>query len=194
MGDCGEIILKKKDVSFWIEEGYALYSSKPLVKKYYKKNYTIWIYTRKNMEDLVIKFFPEINIKIILIEQKSNILLKILSKLFTMLFINRNFSVMYNNDLNQYNSFFYNFINKIFPFKIKKRNINNYYYNFIRPFNKFRFKGDFVIAFTFVHEPYLFANRKTKVIFIMERLGILSSKAVSLKFSKLLNFEVARYS
>lgn len=160
--------MRKKDISFWIEEGYALYSSRPLVKKYHNKNYRIWIYTQKNMEKLVTQFFSELNIEIILIEQKRNIYLKILSKLFTMLFINRNYSVMYENDLDQHNSFIYNFINKIFPFKIKKKNINNYYFNIMRLFNKFRFKGDFVIAFTFIHEPYLFANSKTKIIFIME--------------------------
>ena len=160
--------MKKKDISFWIEEAYALYSSRPLVEKYYNKNYRIWVYTQKNMEDLVSKYFADLNIEVILIEQKRNIYLKVLSKLFTMPFINRNFSVMYSNDLDQHNSFIYNFINKIFPFKINKRNINNYYFNTMRIFNKFRFKGDFVIAFTFVHEPYLFANSRTKVIFIME--------------------------
>ena len=160
--------MSRKEISFWIEEGYALYSSRPVIEKYFKKNYKIWIYTNENIEKLVAQYYSHIDIEIILINKKINIFLKILSYLFTILLIDRNFSLMYCNDLKKHKSLLYNFINKIFLFKIKKENINNSYFNFMKIFNKFRFKGDFVIAFTFIHVPYLFANDKTKVILIME--------------------------
>jgi hypothetical protein len=160
--------LKSKKISFWIEEGFALYSSEPVVKKYYNKNYIIYIYTTSNMKNLVSDYFSGLNINIIIIDNLGPLYLKIVSRLFNMLFINRKFSVMYENDLNKYYGIFYNIINKLFPFKIKNKNINNYYSSVLSFFNKFRFHGDFVIAYTFVSKAYLFANKKTKIILIME--------------------------
>lgn len=168
MENSREIILSRKEVSFWLAEGFALYQSKPIVEKYSKKNYKIWIYTEKNVEKLVMKYFADYNIEIILINDLRSIFLKILTKIFTILFIDRNFSAMYIKDLIKYDGLFINFINTIFPFKINIKNINKYYFNFMKIFNRFRFKGDFVIAFTRVYEPYLFANDKTKTILIME--------------------------
>ena len=159
--------MSKKNISFWIEEGYALYSSRPVVKKYYKRGYKIWIYTHINIEELVRDYYCNIEFEIIIIDKQSNFL-KIVSYLFSMLFVDRNFSLMYCNDLNDHKSLLYNLVNKFFPFKISNKNINRYYFNCMRIFNRFRFKGDYVIAFTFIHHPYLFANNKTKIILIME--------------------------
>ena len=68
-----EIILSRKEISFWIEEGYALYSSRPVIEKYFKKNYKIWIYTNENIEKLVVQYYSHIDINIILINKKINI-------------------------------------------------------------------------------------------------------------------------
>ena len=109
--------MKSKKISFWIEEGFALYSSEPVVKKYYNKNYIIYIYTTSNMKNLVSDYFSGLNINIIIIDNLGPLYLKIVSRLFNMLFINRKFSVMYENDLNKYYGIFYNIITSSFLLK-----------------------------------------------------------------------------
>jgi hypothetical protein len=160
--------LKNKKISFWIEENFALYSSKPIVEKYYKNGYEIYIYTSSIMGESTKYYLSEYDVTVINTDKLGNFISKTLDKFYRMLLVNKKFSVMYCFDINKYNGKMYNLLNTIFLVKVTRQKINDFYYDLLSLFNTFRFQGDKVIAYTFVSKPYLFANKRTKTILIME--------------------------
>ncbi len=158
---------KSETISFWVEEGFAFYSSIPYINHYLKKNYKVWLYLNEDLIKTDHTLLKNKNIEIVIIDNiKVPLLWKIVSHLFQIIFIDNDFSAMYKRDFKKRYPFILRLINKISPYKIK--NINHRYYQVMSFFCKNSFKSRLVYAFTLISKPYLFSSKNIKLILVME--------------------------
>ena len=157
--------MKKKEITFWIEPLFVIYSAQPLIKRYIKKNYKIWILLRECDFQIARKYLPK-EIILISIESIDSYWLKILSNLIRAIITPNNFSIMFER-INKKKGIVYFLIGKYVATLFDKKKINKRFKS-IFCFFKSRIPTNKVISFSRVSRPYLLASNKIKHINIME--------------------------
>lgn len=159
--------MEYKNVAFWCENIFGFYTLKPIVERYQKKNYKIFVYTRKHNIKIFINYINSSqNIEIIAIEDIDSIFLRVLNYIYKNFLTNPKFSQMYYRQRkNNRDNFYHKYLGKTFYVSDKK--INNLYTKFFSLF-KNRLKSNLLISISRVHSNHLVCSKSTKHVSIME--------------------------
>lgn len=162
-----KINIGKNSVALWCESIIGFYSLKPLVHRFEKKSYQIYIYTNEDKVKILKDYLGNlVGIEVISIESINTVLSKLLNFTFRNFFTNPNFSVMYERNLKKNSiTIFSKFIGRYLY--LDNNNINNFYYKL---FSKLRskLKSNYLISISRVQNNHLICARVIKHVSIME--------------------------
>ena len=157
--------MKKKEITFWVEPLFAIYSARPLINRYIKKNYKVWIILRKIDLQIARKYLPK-EVVLISIESIDSYWLKIFSNLIRVVITPNIFSTMFER-INRKKGVVYFLIGKYVAILFDRKKINKRFRNIFCIFQN-RIPTNKLISFSRVSRPYLLASKKIKHINIME--------------------------
>ena len=157
--------MKKKEITFWAEPLFAIYSARPLINRYIKKNYKIWVILRKIDLQIARKYLPK-EVVLISIESIDSYWLKIFSNLIRVLITPNNFSTMFER-INKKKGILHFLVGKYVAILFDRKKINIRFKNIFSIFQS-KIPTNKLISFTRVSRPYLLASNKIKHISIME--------------------------
>ena len=161
-----------RTIAIWCEHSFQLYSAIPILEKYKKDK--IILFTKKTNINAFQSIIKSAHIELIAIEKYQSYFGSLFKKIFELVFVPVNFSIVYEKEFVEKESFFHRLIRKFFFLKLKKRNVNKFYTvltkSIFRSITIDNFYNiDLVISFTKVYYSYLLPNKeKIPHINIME--------------------------
>ncbi len=166
-------------IGIWAETVFAVSSSKPIVKKYLEKGYSILYYTNTKLFPYCESIFDSDQITIICfskISSKQNIIGGWITRFFKIVFVSPSFSPEYTRQQSRELTNKQMKLNKRLKFfHFNNENINKWYQKLISVFYKLKiFKTffdeelDFLLAFTPVYYPFHLTPLLKKVFLIVE--------------------------
>ena len=167
IGKQQNILSLQNSISFWCDTVVGFYSLKPVIIKYLKKNYKLYIYVEeKDMQIIRSYIGKNPNIEFISIQSINNFLLSALNYFLKHFFTNPNFSVMYSR-ISAFSRFkFYcKYFGIFFFFRNEKLNEN---FDKIFSLFKCKIKGNILISISRIKANHLLCTKNIKHISIME--------------------------
>lgn len=149
-----------KKIGIWVEHPLQLYSAKPVFEKYSNKGELVYLITSIDDIEICKNYLNIEEDKIVLLDQMKNKYDALLVLIFEIIFVPRNFSMVYKDKIFRNESRKLRILRKLFVLKLKKHHVNKFFIKY-KSFIEF-FKGksifpvdlDLIVSFTKIYHVF----------------------------------------